>query len=69
MNDFTINNLKRFTMNNDARKIFKDWINSPRYTGKLTFELHDSSNDCDEYTIVGLTSRLKWVVASNSGDI
>ena len=46
-------------MNNDARKIFKDWINSPSYTSKLIFELRDSSNNHDEYTLVGLTSRLK----------
>lgn len=56
-------------MNNDARKIFKDWINSPRYTSELTFELFDSSNDYDKYTIVGLTSRLKWAVGCDCVDI
>jgi hypothetical protein len=69
MKNFTNNNLLRFSMSNDAREIFKDWINSPRYTSKLTFELRDSTNDYDEYTIVGLTSRLKWVVGCDCVDI
>jgi hypothetical protein len=69
MKNFTNNHLLRFPMSNDAREIFKDWINSPRYRSKLTFELRDSSNDYDEYTIVGLTSRLKWVVGCDCVDI
>jgi hypothetical protein len=69
MKNFTNNNLKRFAMNNDARKIFSDWINSSRYTSKLMFERCDSSNNYDKYTIVGLTARLKWVVGRDCVDI
>jgi hypothetical protein len=56
-------------MNNDARIIFKDWINSPSYTSKLKFELYNSSSDFDEYRVNGLTSRFKWVVGHGCGDI
>jgi hypothetical protein len=56
-------------MNNDVRKIFKDWINSPRYTSKLTFELCDSSKLSDNYTIVGLNARLKCCVNNESAEL
>jgi len=61
-------------MNNDARKIFKDWINSPRYLGKLKFQLcsigdTNSSENCDIYTVVGLNSRFKWFVDRDSADV
>jgi len=56
-------------MNNDARKIFKDWFNSSGYTSKLTFELCDSSKISDYYTIVGLNARLKLCVNSESAEL
>jgi len=61
-------------MMNDARKVFRDWINSPRYQSKLTFQLcsigdTSSSINYDEYTIVGLNSRLKCHVGLASADM
>jgi hypothetical protein len=61
-------------MMNDARKVFRDWINSPRYQSKLTFQLcsigdTSSSINYDEYTIVGLNSRFKWFVSRETADI
>ncbi|ALO35865.1 hypothetical protein CMT41_14895 [Colwellia sp. MT41] len=61
-------------MINDARKVFRDWLNSPRYKRKLRFQLcsigdTNCSSNRDEYTLLGLNSRLKWSVHGDYVDM